>query len=58
MSVSIVTGLRAGRSGVRIPAGARDFSVYQNAQTSSGDPPAFISIGTEGFFLRDKTAGA
>jgi hypothetical protein len=52
MSASIVTGLRAGRSGVRIPAGARDISFYQNAQTSSGAPPAFVSIGTGGSFLR------
>jgi hypothetical protein len=57
MSVSIVTGLRAGLSGVRIPAGARDLSFYQNAQTSSGAPPAFISICTGGSLLRDKTAG-
>ena len=57
ISVNIVTGLRAGRSGFRVPAGARDLSFYQNAETSSGAHPAFISICTGGSFLRDKTAG-
>ena len=32
-SVGISTGLRAGRSGFRVLAGARDFSFIQNAQT-------------------------
>jgi len=36
MSVSIVTGLRAGRSGVRIPAGARDFSFCQMLRPALG----------------------
>jgi len=35
-SVSIVTGLRAGRSGVRIPAGARDFSFFQTLRPALG----------------------
>jgi len=35
-AVSAATGLRAGRSGVRIPGGAADFSLLQNVQTSYG----------------------
>ena len=31
-----VPRLRAGRSGVRIPAGTRDFSCFQAIQTGSG----------------------
>jgi hypothetical protein len=38
--VGIATGLRAGRSEVRIPVGARDFSLLQNIQTGSGAQPA------------------
>ena len=34
-TVSIVTKLRAGRSGVRIPAVTRDISILQNAHPSS-----------------------
>jgi hypothetical protein len=38
--VGIANGLRAGWSGVRIPVGARDFSVLPNAQTGCGAQPA------------------
>ena len=34
--VDIATVLRAGRSGVPVPLGTRDFSVFQNVQTGSG----------------------
>jgi hypothetical protein len=39
--LSCANRLRAGRSGIRIPAGARDFSRLQNVPTSSGaiQPP-------------------
>jgi hypothetical protein len=43
--VGIVTRLRAGRSGVRIPVEARDFSLLQNVQTGSGAHPASYSVG-------------
>jgi len=32
---SLATKLRAGRSGVRIPVGARDFTLLQNDETGS-----------------------
>jgi hypothetical protein len=38
-AVGTATGLRTGRSGVRIPGGAADFSLLQIAQTSSGTNP-------------------
>jgi hypothetical protein len=44
--VSIVTRLRAGRSRVRIPAGARSFYLLRNIQTVSAAHPASNSIGT------------
>ena len=39
-SVGIVTSLLAGRSGARIPAGAKHFSNLQNVQTDCGTQPA------------------
>jgi hypothetical protein len=44
--VSIETMLRAGRSGVLIPAEARDFYLLQNVQTGSQDHPASTPSGT------------
>lgn len=55
-SVSIVTRLRAGWSGVRIPLLARDFSLLQNAQTGSRAQPVSSSVGT-GVLSRGKAAG-
>jgi hypothetical protein len=46
--VDIESRVRAGRSGVRIPAGARDLFLLQNVQTASGANPAFCSLGTGG----------
>ena len=43
-SATIVTRLRAGRSGVQIQAGARNFRVPKNVQTGSGTHPASCSI--------------
>jgi hypothetical protein len=43
-SVGIVTRLRAGRSGVRIPTGIRDFSVFVNIQTRPGSHPVDIVV--------------
>jgi hypothetical protein len=49
--VIIVTRVRAGRSGVRIPAGTRDFSLLRNVQTGFGAHSPFYSMGTgPGFF--------
>jgi hypothetical protein len=39
--------LRAGRSEVRIPVWARDFSHLQNVQTGSAVHPASCTMGTE-----------
>jgi len=45
--VGIVTRLRAGWSGFRIPIAQRDFSPVQNVQTDSGAHPASCLIATE-----------
>ena len=44
LGAGVVTTPRAARSGVRIPAGAGDFSLLQNVQTISGDHPASYSF--------------
>jgi hypothetical protein len=41
-----VTRLRARRSGARIPAGASDFSLFQNVQTIYGAHPKSYSMAT------------
>jgi hypothetical protein len=41
-----LTMLRAGRFRVRIPAGERDYSLFQIVQTGSEAPPASYSIDT------------
>jgi len=41
-----VTRLQTGRSGIRIPASARDFCLLENVQTGSGAYPASCSVGT------------
>jgi hypothetical protein len=48
--------LRAGRSGIRSPEGARDFSLLQNVQTGNGAHPASYSVGTTDSFPCDKAA--
>jgi hypothetical protein len=45
-SISIVIRLWAGQSEAQFPIGARDFTPFQNVQTSSGTNPAFPSVGT------------
>jgi len=45
-SVIMVTRLWAGRSEVRFPIGARDFTPLKNVQTSSGTKPVFSSVST------------
>ena len=54
-SGSVATTLRAGQSKVRIPLGARDFSLLQNFQTGPGAHAASSLMGT-GFFPRGKAA--
>jgi hypothetical protein len=38
--VSIVSMLQAGQSGLRIPAGLRDFSLFEKIQTCTGNQPS------------------
>jgi hypothetical protein len=51
-SVTVVTRLRAGRPGVRILKGIRDFSLLQNIHTYSGTQSAFDSVSV-GFSPRE-----
>jgi hypothetical protein len=51
-------GLRAGRSWVRVSAGAGNFSLHHRLQTGSGAHPASYSMGTGGSFPRSKAAEA
>jgi hypothetical protein len=51
-------GLRAGCSGVRVPAGAGNFSLHHRVQTGSGVHPASYPVGTRGSFPEGKAAGA
>jgi len=56
-SVITVTILRSGRAGFRIPAGARDYSLFQIVQTYPvvHQPPLRW---VPGLFLRGEAAGA
>jgi hypothetical protein len=56
-TVTIVTILCAGQTGVRIPARVRDLSVLRNVQTGSGANPASYSVGTGGSSTMGKVAG-
>jgi hypothetical protein len=42
----VVTGLQAGRPGVRIPSGAKDFVVYQPSKPAVASSQTFNSMGT------------
>ena len=42
--VGTETRLQTGRSGIRIPVGERDFSLFQNIQTGSEDDAASFSV--------------
>jgi hypothetical protein len=50
-------GLRAGWSGVRVPAGARNFSFHHRVQTGSGAHPAYYAMDTRGSFPGVKLPG-
>jgi hypothetical protein len=54
---SVSARLRAGRSGVRVPAGAGDFSLHHRVQNSSGAHPASHTMRTGSSFPRSKAAG-
>jgi hypothetical protein len=51
-----VTRLQAGRSGVQILAGARDYSLLQNVQNSSEVHLGSYTMGARGSFLGGKEA--
>jgi hypothetical protein len=51
-------GLRAGLSGVRVPAGAGNFSLHHRVQTGSGAHPASYPMDTRGCFSGGNVAGA
>ena len=55
--VGVVTRLLAGRSGVRIPVGAGDFSVSQNLQTGAGSHPVLYLMGAEVLSRRQSGGG-
>jgi hypothetical protein len=50
--------LRAGGSGVQVPAGAGDFTLHHRLQTGSGAHPVSYPMGTRGSFCGGKAAGA
>jgi hypothetical protein len=52
------TRLRAGCSGVRVPAGAGNFSLHRHVRTGSGAHPASPPISTRSSFPGGKAAGA
>ena len=54
----IASRIWAGLSCVQFPAGARDFYVLQNVQTSSGVHLALYSPGAGDFFLGGTVMGA
>jgi hypothetical protein len=54
---SYSAGLRAGRSGVRVPAGAGNVSLHHRVQNGSGAQPASYPVSTRVFFLGSKAAG-
>jgi hypothetical protein len=44
-------------TGIRYPAGTRDFSFLLSVQTGSGVQPASYTMGNVGFFPKRKAAG-
>jgi hypothetical protein len=51
-------GLQAERLGVRVPAGAANFSLHHRIQTDSGAHPASCPMGTRGSFPGGKATRA
>jgi hypothetical protein len=58
-SVGIVLGYRLDDRGsrIRVPAGARNFSLHHRVHNGSGTHPASYPTGTRGSFPVDKAAG-
>jgi hypothetical protein len=54
----IAPGLRVGRSGVEVPAGAGNFSPHHRIQTGSGAHPASYVMDSGSSFPGGKAAGA
>jgi hypothetical protein len=54
----IALGYGLDNRGVRVPAGAGNFSLYHRVQTGSGAHPASYPMGTRGSFPGGKAAGA
>jgi hypothetical protein len=54
---SYSAGLRAGCSGVRVPAGAGNFSLHHRVQTGPGAHPASYPTGTRGSFPGSRASG-
>jgi hypothetical protein len=52
------TGLRAGWPGVRVPAGAGNFSLHHRVQTGSGVLPVYYPMGSRVSFPGGEAAGA
>jgi hypothetical protein len=52
-----IAGLRFGRSGVQVLAGAGNFSLHHRIQTGSGAHPASYPMCTKGSFPENKVAG-
>jgi len=49
--VAVITKIRSGRCGVRIPAMGRDLPLLQDVQTDTGTHRASYSVGSGGPFL-------
>jgi hypothetical protein len=58
VGIALGYGLDDRGSGVRLPAGAGNFSLYYRVQNGSGAHPASYPIGNRGFFPGGKAAGA
>jgi hypothetical protein len=57
-SVGIGLGYELDDRGVRVPAGAGNFSLHHRVQNGSGAHPASYPMGTRGSFPGGKAAGA
>jgi hypothetical protein len=58
VGIALGYGLDDRRSKVRFPAGDENFSLHHRVQNGSETHPASYPMGTRGYFLGDKSAGA
>jgi hypothetical protein len=58
VGIALGYGLDDRGSGIRLPAGAGNFSLHHRVQNDSGAHPASYPMGTRGSFPRGKAAGA